>query len=167
MRYFCTYPNPPASMQASTNSFSRCTVRKTNCALEPDSRILHIASIPFKIGMVISVTITSGQRLRACSTNAAPSAAVPTTSKWPDRSARSASNRATWSSATRTRGRIKGHPRRRLETVIPLAGWQTAHLQKRMLIQGRFPAGFRATREIPSYGPQKRTLSRFVVCGKL
>jgi hypothetical protein len=79
-------------MHASTNSFSRCTVRKTNCALDPDSRILRTASIPFKIGMLISVIMTSGQRLRASFTNVS-SAAVPTTSKWADRSASSASNR--------------------------------------------------------------------------
>jgi hypothetical protein len=50
-------------------------------AVEPNSRSLCRASIPFKIGMLISVTMTSGLTLQASDTNAAPSAAVPTTSK--------------------------------------------------------------------------------------
>ena len=56
----------------------------TNFALEPDSQSLCTASIPFKTGMLISVTTTSGLRLWAFDTNAAPSAAVPTT-KWGSR----------------------------------------------------------------------------------
>src|ERR1700739_1571256 len=52
---FCTCPDTPASMHVSTNSPSECTVTNTNFAVEPDSRSLCIASIPFKIGMLMSV----------------------------------------------------------------------------------------------------------------
>ena len=104
---FRTYPNAPAFMDASTNSSAECTVTNTNFAVEPNSRSLCTASIPLKIGMLISVTMTSGWSLQASDTNAAPSAAVPTTSKWPDKSSISALSRAWWSSANSTRGEFK------------------------------------------------------------
>jgi len=48
---------------------------------EPDARSVCPASIPFKIGMLMSVTMTSGRRRLAADTNSAPSDTVPTTSK--------------------------------------------------------------------------------------
>ena len=49
-------------------------------------------------------------------------------------------------------GESRFTPRRRLDTIVLLAGWQTVHVSKRMLIKGRFSAECRATRETPSYG---------------
>jgi hypothetical protein len=82
---FRKYPNAPASMHASTNSSAECTVTNTNFAEEPKSRSLYRASIPLKIGMLISDTMTSGRSLQTSDTKAAPSAAVPTTSKSGDK----------------------------------------------------------------------------------
>jgi hypothetical protein len=80
-----------------------------------DSRSQRAASIPFKTGIVISVTITSGQRRRASDTNVAPSVAVPTMSNWRFKSAVVALSKAGWSSASSTRGRIRVSPPFRVE----------------------------------------------------
>jgi hypothetical protein len=63
------YPNAPSAMHASTNCCSEWTVRNTVLADKADSRSRWAASIPLKTGIVISVTITSGQRRRASDTN--------------------------------------------------------------------------------------------------
>jgi hypothetical protein len=75
-----TYPNAPSAIHAFMNGSSEWTVRNTILADKADSRSRWAASIPFKTGIVISATITSGQRRRASDTRVAPSVAVPTTS---------------------------------------------------------------------------------------
>jgi len=102
-----TYPKAPSAMHAFMNCSSGWIVRNTILAGEEDSRSQRAASIPFKTGIVISATITSGQRRRASDTNVAPSVAVPTMSNWRFKSAVVALSKAGWSSASSTRGRIK------------------------------------------------------------
>src|ERR1700720_2582245 len=81
MRGFTTYPQAPTFRQARTMSGSECTVKKTTLAREPDSFNCSAASMPPRIGMEISVIITSGCNLRAVSTRALPLSTVPLTSK--------------------------------------------------------------------------------------
>jgi hypothetical protein len=102
-----TYPNAPSAMHAFMNCSSEWIVRNTIVAGNADSRSQWAASIPLKIGIVISVTITSGQRRRASDTKLAPSVAVPTTSNRAFKRAVIASSKAGWSSASNTRGRTK------------------------------------------------------------
>jgi hypothetical protein len=60
MRHFNTYPKAPRYMQACTKSQSEWTVKYISLARLPDSFNFRPASIPLRIGMEISVTITSG-----------------------------------------------------------------------------------------------------------
>ncbi len=102
-----TYPKAPSAMHAFMNCSSGWIVRNTIFAGNEDSRSQRAASIPFKTGIVMSDTMTSGQRRRASDTNVAPSVAVPTMSNWRFKSAVVALSKAGWSSASSTRGRIK------------------------------------------------------------
>jgi hypothetical protein len=77
---FRTYPKAPSAMHAIMNCSSGWIVRNTILAGNEDSRSQRAASIPFKTGIVMSATMTSGQRRRASDTNVAPSVAVPTMS---------------------------------------------------------------------------------------
>ena len=76
----------------------------------------------------------------------------------------------TWSSPNRTRGRIKVHPCRRLDTIVPLALWETVQVQNACLLKvgARLNAALLG-KFLAMVTPQKRTLSRLVhsVCGKL
>jgi hypothetical protein len=77
-----TYHKAPSVKHAFMNCSSGWIVTNTILAGKEDLRSQRAASIPFKTGIVMSATITSGQRRTAADTNVAPSVAVPTMSNW-------------------------------------------------------------------------------------
>jgi hypothetical protein len=78
---FTTYPTAPVARHSWTKSASECTVKKIIFAAQPDALNCLLASMPLRIGMEISVTMTSGLRCLAASKRDWPSGTLPTTSQ--------------------------------------------------------------------------------------
>lgn len=68
-RGFTIYPKAPHARQLRTNSASECTVRKITFDSQPSFLSSSTASIPFKTGMEIYVSIRSGLCRSAASTS--------------------------------------------------------------------------------------------------
>jgi hypothetical protein len=93
-------------------------------AVQPDSFNCLLASIPLRIGMEISVTMTSGASRLAASNRDWPSGTLPTTSQV-DASRRSTITRnCRWSSAKSIRTLSNGSGFRMRSVKIPVALFQ-------------------------------------------
>jgi len=103
IRGFKTYPAAPVARHAWTKSPSECTVKKMTFEELPDSLNRLLASMPLRMGMVISVTITSGLRRVAASNRDWPSDTVPTTSHAGTKRLSTMCRNGRWSSANRIR----------------------------------------------------------------
>src|SRR5690348_368426 len=102
---FTTYPRAPASSAAFTTSEESCWLRIRISVRGASRRINRAASSPFRCGMLMSSTTTSGLSCLAASTASWPSTASPQTSNEGCVSSSDRTPRRTisWSSAISTR----------------------------------------------------------------
>src|SRR5437764_9130607 len=132
-----TNPRTPARTASVTRRSCSSAVAIPTCRRGHASTIWRAASIPFKSGIMISSTATSGSTSRATSTAALPSDASATTSR-PCRSsrARTPCRSTTWSSASTTRSDIGPPQVRLLYTERPGTGQATRITQR-----GKYTSG--------------------------
>src|SRR6266567_327836 len=132
-----TNPRTPARTASVTRRSCSSAVSITTCVRGHASTIWRAASIPFKSGIMISSTATSGSTSRATSTAALPSDASATTSRpWRSSRARTPCRSTTWSSASTTRSDIGPPQVRLLYTETPGTGQATCITQR-----GKYTSG--------------------------
>src|SRR5437762_1603633 len=128
----------PARTASVTRRSCSSAVSITTCVRGHASTIWRAASIPFKSGIMISSTATSGSTSRAPSTAALPSDASATTSRpWRSSRARTPCRSTTWSSASTTRSDIGPPQVRLLYTERPGTGQATRITQRGKYTSGR------------------------------
>src|SRR5438477_5679676 len=132
-----TNPGTPARTASVTRRPCSSAVSITTWVRGHTSTIWRAASIPFKSGIMMSSTATSGSTSRATSTAALPSDASATTSRpWRSSRARTPCRSTTWSSASTTRSDIGPPQVRLLYTETPATGQATCITQR-----GKYTSG--------------------------
>src|SRR2546430_2464100 len=130
-------PRTPARTASVTSRSCSSAVSITTCVRGHASTIWRAASIPFKSGIMISSTATSGSTSRATSTAALPSDASATTSRpWRSSRAPTPGPSRTWTSARTPRSDIAPRRARPLYTETPATGQATCITQR-----GKYTSG--------------------------
>src|SRR5437763_5104603 len=155
-----TNPRTPARTASVTRRSCSSAVSITTCVRGHASTIWRAASIPFKSGIMISSTATSGSTSRATSTAALPSDASATTSRpWRSSRARTPCRSTTWSSASTTRSDI-GPPQVRLLYTERIDTGQAACITQR----GKYTSGSELSITVHpmSAAPSRLSKSRYL-----